>query len=90
MLSEDRKSHFAHLICDVLYDDDLVDYTEDDVALRAAKDGIADFLREFEVINDMVTQKVQSLKRGVIEGSPEWETMYKKYYEEEMKRKGKD
>lgn len=90
ILSDERKSHFAHLICDVLYDDDLVDYSEDAVALRVAKDAIDDFVKEFEKLDAVVRQKVMSLKRTVIEGSPEWETLYKKYYEEELKRKGND
>lgn len=90
ILSDERKSHFAHLICDVLYDDDLVDYTDDAVALRVAKDAIENFVQEFEKLDAVVRQKVMSLKRTVIEGSPEWETLYKKYYEEELKRKGND
>lgn len=89
ILSDDRKSHFAHLLCDTLYDDDLVDFTEDSVALRYAKDGIDAFLNELESIDGSVRNKILSLKRGVVEGSPEWDTMYKKYYEEEIQRKNK-
>jgi len=89
ILGDERRSHFAHLLCDTLYDDDLVDFTEDSVALLAAKNGIEDFMKEFEALDDLVRQKVLSLKRGVVEGSPEWDTMYKKYYEEELKRKNR-
>lgn len=89
MISEDRKSHFAHLLCDKLYDDDLVDYSDDSAALRAAKDGIDAFLNELESIDGFARAKITSLKRGVIEGSPEWDTMYKKYYEEEIQRRNK-
>lgn len=87
ILSEDRKSHFAHIITDALYDDDLVDFADDSNALRAAKDGIEAFCKEFEDVDDIVRKKVMSLKRTVMEGTPEWETMYRKYYEEELKRK---
>ena len=89
ILSDDRKSHFAHLLCDTLYDDDLVDFTEDAIALREAKNGIDAFLNELEEIDDSVRSKIMSLKRGVVEGSPEWDTMYKKYFEEEIQRKNK-
>lgn len=89
MLSDDRKSHFAHLLCDTLYDDDLVDFSDDSAALIIAKDGIDSFLNELESIDDIVRNKILSLKRGVVEGSPEWDTMYKKYYEEEIQRKNK-
>lgn len=89
ILSDDRKSHFAHLLCDTLYDDDLVDFTEDAIALREAKNGIDAFLNELEEIDDSVRSKIMSLKRGVVEGSPEWDTMYKKYFGEEIQRKNK-
>lgn len=89
ILSEDRRSHFAHLICNTLYNDDLVDFTDDAVALRLAKDAIEDFLQEFEALDVAVRNKILSLKRTVIEGSPEWETLYIKYYEEEIQRKGR-
>jgi hypothetical protein len=89
ILSDDRRSHFAHLLCDTLYDDDLVDFTDDALALREAKNGIESFLNELEAIDGSVRNKILSLKRGVIEGSPEWETLYKKYFEEEIQRKNK-
>ncbi len=89
ILSDDRKSHFAHLLCVTLYDDDLVDFTEDGIALREAKNGIDAFLNELESIDGSVRSKILSLKRGVVEGSPEWETLYKKYFEEEIQRKNK-
>jgi uncharacterized protein len=88
ILSEDRQSHLARLIVDGIWNDDLVDYTDDDVALRMAKKGIANFVQEGEDIDRRVREKVASLKRGVQEGTPEWEIMYGKYFEEEMVRRG--
>jgi len=88
MISEDRQSHLAHMILNALYDDDLVDFTDEDVAIRVAKKAIADFVKEDEDIDQLVRDKVGSLKRGVVEGSPEWDIMYRKYYEEERNRRG--
>ena len=34
ILSEDRQTHWAHLLTDGVYDEDLVDFTDDDQALR--------------------------------------------------------
>jgi hypothetical protein len=31
-----------------------------------------------------VRRKLESLKRGVLEGSSEWDVLYRKYYEEEV------
>lgn len=88
-LSEDRISHWAHLITDSIWNDDLVDYSDEDLAFRVAKKALVEFVKEDAEIDRRAKEKVASLKRNVIEGSPEWEILYKKYYEEEQNRRGK-
>lgn len=88
MISEDRVGHLARQVVDALYDDDLVDYSDDEAALRAAKRGLNEFVKDLIEIDKTVQAKVASLKRGVAEGSPEWDVMYGKYFEEEMQRRG--
>ncbi len=88
-LSEDRVGHLARLVVDGIWDDDLVDYVDDDAALRAAKKGLNQFVKDVEDIDKNVSAKVASLKRGVPEGSPEWDILYSKYFEEELERRGK-
>lgn len=88
ILSEDRQSHWAHLLTDQIWHDDMVDYTDEDQALRIAKVAIAEFVKEHQDIDVKARAKVASLKRGVMEGTPEWDILYKKYYEEERGRRG--
>jgi hypothetical protein len=88
ILSEDRQSHWAHLLTDQVWHDDLVDYSDEDQALKVAKQAIAQFVKEHEEIDEKAKAKVASLKRGVVEGSPEWDIMYRKYYEEERNKRG--
>ncbi|MBX3039465.1 MAG: DUF507 family protein [Bdellovibrionaceae bacterium] len=88
ILSEDRQTHWAHLITDGVYDDDLVDFSDDDQALRAAKRAVVEFVKEDQDLDSKARAKVASLKRGVVEGSPEWDILYRKYYEEERGRRG--
>lgn len=88
ILSEERQLHFARILTDELWNDDLVDYTDDDVALRIARQAITEFVKADLEIDQKAREKVASLKRNVIEGSPEWEILYKKYYEEERNRRG--
>ena len=87
ILSEDRQMHWAHLVTDAVWNDDLVDFTDEDLALRLAKQAVIEFVKEETQIDSHARQKVSSLKRGVIEGSPEWDVMYRKYYEEERQRR---
>ena len=88
-ISEDRVGHLARLVVDGIWDDDLVDYVDEDAALRAAKKGLNEFVKEVADADKAVVAKIASLKRGVPEGSPEWDVLYGKYFEEELERRGK-
>ncbi len=88
ILTEDRQSHLAHLVTDKVWGDDIADFSDDDQALKATKMAIALFVKEAADIDKHAREKVASLKRNVMEGTSEWEIMYKKYYEEEKNRRG--
>ena len=88
ILSEERQTHFAHLLIDGIWNDDLVDYSDDDMAIKVAKRAISKFVAEIEEIDRKAKATVASLKRGVPEGSPEWDVLYAKYLEEELRRRG--
>ena len=88
VLSPERQSHLARIVTDGVWGDDLVDYSDDDAALRVAKLAIGIFVKEEAELDQFAKDKVASLKRNVVEGSPEWDVLYRKYYEEERKRRG--
>jgi hypothetical protein len=88
ILSEDRQNHLAHLATDKVWGADIADFSDDDIALRAAKAGIAAFVKEDSEIDKKAREKVSTLKRNVMEGTREWDILYKKYYEEEKGRHG--
>lgn len=89
ILSDERQAHLAHVATDKVWGDDIADFSDDDIALRAAKKAIADFVKEDAEIDKKAREKVASLKRNVIEGTREWDILYQKYYEEEKGRYGK-
>jgi hypothetical protein len=88
ILSEDRQTHLAHVVTDKVWGDDIVDFSDDDIALRAARIAIVAFVKEDAEIDKRAREKVASLKRNVMEGTREWDILYKKYYEEERTRYG--
>jgi hypothetical protein len=51
------------------------------------KKAFTDYLKIHDQIDDFAREKVASLKRGVQEGSREWDILYKKYYEEEASKR---
>ena len=87
ILSEERQSHWAHVVTDQIWHDDLVDYSDEDMALRMAKKALVAFVARYESMDQMVKEKIGKLKRGVVEGSPEWEILYSKYMAEELNKK---
>lgn len=87
-LGEDRISHISHLIHDRLYLDEYVDYLNEAEALKAIKFVITDFMALEDQLDDAVRAKIATLKKGLTEGSPEWEVLHRKYFEEEMRKKG--
>jgi hypothetical protein len=89
IISEDRQTHWAHIVTDKVWGDDIADFSDDDLALRACKKAITEFVKEDIEIDLRAREKVSSLKRNVMEGTREWDILYKKYYEEEKNRYGK-
>ncbi len=91
MLSEDKISHLSHIMLNRLYDLDLIDIDEDEEAAirREIKRTIVGELKIGEEIEQIVRRKLLSLSKKLIEGSSEWEVLYKKYYREEEIKKGR-
>lgn len=88
-LTDDRISQIAHLIQTRLGQGHLVEYTDTDRALRIIKKTLIDSVKVEEEADQTARDKVASLKRGVTEGSREWEILYRKYFEEELGKRGR-
>jgi hypothetical protein len=89
-LSEDRISHVSHLVLDMLMQDRHVDAVQpEERILREIKRTITDELKFDDEADTVVRTMIQSLSRKVPEGSREWEVLYQKYREEELRRRRK-
>ncbi len=89
-LSEDRISHISHLILDALVRNRNVNALQpEEKLLREIKRTIADELKFEDEADDAARRTIQSLSRRVPEGSPEWDVLYRKYREEELRRRKK-
>ena len=90
MLSEDKISHLSHVLLKGLMKQGLVDLVEDEATIRREiKRTIVSELKIGEEIDEIVRKKLQSFSRKLIEGSPEWEVLYKKFFREEEIKKGR-
>jgi hypothetical protein len=89
-LSESRISHLAHLIVDGVWKEDLADFPNEARALSETKSVLNEFFGGGEDrLDEVVRQKIQSLSRYVAPGSREWDVLYRKYLEEEMRKQRK-
>ncbi len=90
MLSEDKISHLSHVLLKNLIERNLVEQVEDEGAVRREiKRTIVGELKVGEEIDQIVRRKLQSFSKKLIEGSPEWEVLYRKFFKEEEIKKGR-
>lgn len=90
MLSEDKISHLSHVLLRGLTEKKLVSLVEDEGKVRAEiKRTIILELKVGEDIDSVVRKKLQSFSKKMVEGSPEWEILYRKFYREEEIKRGR-
>ncbi len=86
-LSKEKINYLAKLITNSLIADNNVDFLEDAGEIRRAIVKIIEsVLAEFEKISQIAIKKIESQKKAVVEGSREWEILYRKYYNEELSK----
>ena len=86
-LSREKILRLSHLILDYLDDDDEIEYYADPQEIRRRSFQIIRArCKADEAIDALVRRKIESQKRTIVEGSDEWEVLYRKYYEEEVAR----
>ena len=49
---------------------------------------LTDLLNEEERIEQSVRQRIATHKRTIVEGGGEWEILYRKYYQDELRKRG--
>jgi len=88
-LSRDKVNKLAHVVTDALADLDQVDFIEDRNTVRLEVRKVLEELMSQEArVDAAARQKIESQKRTILEGSQEWDILYRKYYNEEVKKLG--
>ena len=88
-LSRDKVNKVAHTVTDALAAMDEVEFVEDRNSIRLeARRILEELLGQEAKIDAAARQKIESQKRTILEGSQEWDILYRKYYNEEVKKLG--
>lgn len=86
---EDRFSHVAHLILSRLIDEGLINFSVSDNRVKnIIYTSIDNYLRVYSQLESEVATKIDSYKRKLIPGTPEYDLVYERLYEEELRKKG--
>ncbi|GBE01387.1 hypothetical protein BMS3Bbin06_02043 [bacterium BMS3Bbin06] len=89
MLSDEKIRHMSHVLLDGLGKKGIVKMKVDAARIRKQiKKSIADELGLGEEIDEKVRRKLESYSKKIMEGTSEWEILYRKFFKEEEKRSG--
>ena len=88
-ISRDKANKVAHVVTDALAGINELDFVEDRNTIRLeVRKIMEDLLNQEAKIDQAARAKIESQKRTILEGSQEWDILYRKYYNEEVKKLG--
>jgi hypothetical protein len=88
-ITDDKLNKLAHVVADTLADIEEVDFLEDRNTIRQeARKALGKLLLEELRIDAAARQKIASQRKIIVEGSQEWDILYRKYYNDEVKKLG--
>jgi uncharacterized protein len=88
-ISRDKLNKLAHTVADTLADIPECDFLEDRNTIRQeARKALEKLLLEETKIDAAARLKIASQRKIILEGSQEWDILYRKYYNDEVKKLG--
>jgi hypothetical protein len=88
-LSREKVNKLAHAVADSLANTEQADFIEDRNTIRLeVKRLLEEMLGAEAKLDQAARQKIENQRRTILEGTPEWEILYRKYYAEEVKKLG--
>lgn len=88
-VSRDKVNKVAHVVTDALAEMADLDFIEDRNTIRLeVRKILEELLNQEEKIDQAARHKIENQKRTILEGSQEWDILYRKYYTEEVKKLG--
>jgi len=86
-LSHDKIIHLSHQIIDALENDKEVELKEEKNKVRnEIVRIIIQELKRDEELEAQARQRIRAMQKDIPEGSPEWDVLFRKYYEEEVEK----
>jgi hypothetical protein len=88
-ITRDKLNKLAHVVADTLAETDECEFLEDRNTIRQEARKILENLLLAEMKIDQAARlKISSQRKIITEGSQEWDILYRKYYNDEVKKLG--
>ncbi|MDH5563323.1 MAG: DUF507 family protein [Nitrospirota bacterium] len=88
LLSDEKQMHLSHVILGSLKNMEHASLVGDEAqALREIKKVIAEHMKVEAELEQKVRRRLESYSRPVPEGSQEWDVLYQKTFEEELRKR---
>ena len=88
-ISRDKLNKLAHTVADTLAEIEQVGFLEDRNTIRQeARKALETMLAEEAKIDNAARLKIANQRKIILEGSQEWDILYRKYYNEEVRKLG--
>jgi uncharacterized protein len=88
-LSREKIVRISHQVVDLLVQSNEVEFVEDrDTIRQHVVQTLTNILKEEEKVELEVRKRITSQKKEILEGSEEWDVLFRKYYSEELRRQG--
>ncbi len=88
-VNRDKLNKLAHTVADTLAEVDEVGFLEDRNTIRQEARKILESLLEEEAKIDTAARlKIANQRKIIVEGSQEWDILYRKYYNDEVRKLG--
>jgi uncharacterized protein len=88
-ISPDKLNKLAHTVADTLAEIDEVGFLEDRNTIRQeARKALTALLSQEAQIDTAARAKIANQRKIILEGSQEWEILYRKYYNDEVRKLG--
>lgn len=88
-IGRDKLNKLAHTVADTLAEIDEVGFLEDRNTIRQeARKILETLLTEEARIDTAARLKIANQRKIIMEGSQEWEILYRKYYNDEVRKLG--
>ena len=88
-INRDKLNKLAHTVADTLAEIDEVGFMEDrNTNRQEARKALENLLTEEAKIDTAARLKIANQRKIITEGSQEWEILYRKYYNDEVRKLG--